>query len=186
MSDLLLHICCAPCSAWSVPALEEEGFYVRGYFFNPNIHPFSEYLRRREALTIFRPELGIDVDFAPDYTPEEYFRAVAFHEEDRCRHCYEIRLRSTARHARRANIAAFTTTLLYSIYQKHDLLREVGERVAGEEGVAFVYRDLRPGWQEGGRRYGTTGLYRQNYCGCIFSEKEGIERRRRKTAGVRL
>jgi predicted adenine nucleotide alpha hydrolase (AANH) superfamily ATPase len=183
MKNLYLHICCAPCSAWSVPALRKEGLQVRGCFFNPNIHPFSEYLRRSEALSIYQSDLGIEVDYAQDYRPEEYFTAVIDSLDERCRHCYELRLRFTARQARRRKCDAFSTTLLFSIYQKHDLLREVGERIGEEEGVAFLYRDLRPGWEEGGRSYRETGLYRQNYCGCIFSEKERIEHKRMAKEG---
>jgi len=183
MKNLYLHICCAPCSAYSVPALQKEGFRVRGFFNNPNIHPFSEYLRRSEALSVYQPDLGIDVDYADSYRPEEYFAAVIDSLDERCRHCYELRLRSTAREARRRKSDAFSTTLLFSIYQKHDLLRQVGERIGEEEGVPFLYRDLRPGWEEGGRGYRETGLYRQNYCGCIFSEKERIEHKRMRKKG---
>jgi predicted adenine nucleotide alpha hydrolase (AANH) superfamily ATPase len=183
MKNLYLHICCAPCSAWSVPALREEGFQVRGYFYNPNIHPFSEYLRRSEALSSYQSDLGIDIDYARDYRPEEYFIAVIDSLDERCRHCYELRLRSTAREARRRKSDAFSTTLLFSVYQKHDLLREAGERIGKEEGVPFLYRDLRPGWEEGGRSYRETGLYRQNYCGCIFSEKERIEHKLMRNKG---
>ena len=148
---------------------------MEGYFYNPNIHPFPEYLRRFEALSLYQEELGIPVRYAEAYRPEEYFRAVLEDLENRCRRCYELRLRATAREAARHGAAAFSTTLLFSVYQKHDLLREAGERVAAEEGVPFLYRDLRPGWEEGGRRYRERGLYRQNYCGCLFSEKERIE-----------
>jgi predicted adenine nucleotide alpha hydrolase (AANH) superfamily ATPase len=147
---------------------------VRGRFFNPNIHPFAEYRRRREALEAYRLVLRIAVDYAAEYRPEAYFRLVAFREEDRCRYCYQLRLRETAREARRRNFRFFSTTLLFSIYQKHDLLREVGREVAEEEGVRFYYRDLRPGWEEGRRRYRQSGLFRQRYCGCIYSERERL------------
>jgi hypothetical protein len=97
--------------------------------------------------------------------------------EDRCRRCYELRLRATAREARRLGFASFSTTLLYSIHQKHDLVRAVGEEVARAEGMAFLSRDLRGGWREGGRRYRESGLYRQRYCGCLASARERDERR---------
>jgi len=178
MKSLLLHICCAPCSAYTVPALKEEGVTVHGYYFNPNIHPFSEYLRRSEALSLYQSTLGIDVHFSDEYHPENYFSAVLEDFRDRCRHCYLLRLTATAREAKRQGCDAFTTTLLYSIYQNHDLLLELGDAVAEKEGVPFHYRDLREGWQEGGATYRTSGLYRQNYCGCLFSEKERIEHKR--------
>jgi predicted adenine nucleotide alpha hydrolase (AANH) superfamily ATPase len=183
--SLLLHVCCAPCSAFSVPALREEGFTVSGYFYNPNIHPFPEYLRRSEALSLYQPDLGIDIHFDEDYQLEDYFRAALDNFDERCRGCYTLRLTAAAREAKRQGCDAFTSTLLFSIYQNHDLLRAVGGEVGESEGVAFHYRDLREGWQEGGSTYRASGLYRQNYCGCLFSEKERIERKkvRKEKAG---
>lgn len=186
MRSLLLHICCAPCSAYSVPALREEGFTVHGLFYNPNIHPFPEYLRRSEALSLYQPELDIDIHFNEEYHPEDYFRAALEKFEDRCRGCYTLRLTRAAQEAKAQGCDAFTSTLLFSIYQDHELLLEVGEEVAEREEVDFYYRDLRDGWKEGGETYRGSGLYRQNYCGCLFSEKERIERKkvRKEQAGT--
>lgn len=185
MNRLLLHICCAPCSAYSVPTLREEGLEVTGYFYNPNIHPEVEYERREEALREYRDFLGINVEF-PEYHCREYFSAVPSTGRDRCVSCYELRLRATAREARRREMEAFSTTLLHSIYQKHHLLRGIAERVGREEGVDFLYRDLRAGWREGHDRYRPSGLYRQKYCGCVFSEKERLERRRHSPRGKKV
>ena len=138
----------------------------------PNIHPQLEYLRRAESLREYEELLGINIDFSKGYNCREYFEAVLSHQDDRCRHCYALRLRATAREAKRRRSDAFTTTLLYSIYQKHELLKQVGEGIGSEEGIPFLYRDLRTGWQEGCDRYRESGLYRQSYCGCVFSEKE--------------
>ena len=186
MSDgsLLLHVCCAPCSAYPVPALRAVVARVAGFFYNPNIAPAAEHELRREALERYAPALGLELVAvghlagAPAAAPA---RADGPREE-RCRRCYDLRLRATAREARRLGFAAFSTTLLYSIHQKHDLVRAVGEEVARGEGVAFLYRDLRVGWQEGGRRYRESGLYRQRYCGCPASARERDERR--PTAGA--
>ncbi len=185
MNRLLLHICCAPCSAFSVPALREEGLEVTGFFYNPNIHPEIENERREEALREYQPFLDIDIEF-PEYNCGEYFSALPSTGQDRCISCYELRLRATAREARRREMEAFSTTLLYSIYQKHHLLRGIAGRIGREEGVAFVYRDLRTGWQEGHDRYRPSGLYRQNYCGCVFSEKERIERKKHSPRGMKV
>lgn len=145
---------------------------MHGYFFNPNIHPYAEYARRQEALARLAAAADWPVIFADDYRPEDYFRQVAFREGERCRFCYLLRLRQAARVARKGKFDAFTTTLLVSPYQKHDLLREIG-RAAGEEfGVPFYDVDFRPGFREGRRRARELGLYRQQYCGCIFSERE--------------
>jgi len=177
-ASLLLHVCCAPCAAYPVPALRADVPRLAGLFYNPNIAPASEHGLRREALERYAPALGLDLvlvgashgDALPAPAGADPPR------EERCRRCYELRLRVTAREARRLGFAAFSTTLLYSIHQQHDLVRAVGEEVARAEGVAFLYRDLREGWREGGRRYRESGLYRQRYCGCAASARERDER----------
>ncbi len=94
------------------------------------------------------------------------------HPEERCRYCYSVRLEATAREAKRSHFDSFSTTLLYSIYQKHDLIKEMGERIAEEVGISFHYEDFRRGWRKGVEVSKAMGLYRQQYCGCIYSEKE--------------
>ena len=176
---LLLHLCCAPCAAYPVPALRERGHQVTGFFFNPNIQPEDEHARRLDALERFAPALGLDLVIAA--APEPDSRPAAGGEGDRCRRCYELRLRATAREARRGGFAAFSTTLLFSIHQKHEVIRTVAVDVARAEGIPFFYRDLREGWAAGGRAYRESGLYRQRYCGCLPSKLER-EAPRRKTA----
>lgn len=174
---LLLHVCCAPCAAYPVPALRALVPRLTGFFFNPNIQPDDEYERRLDALKRFAPTLDLDLVIAPG--PEaDQGSAAAGRGDDRCRHCYELRLRATAREARRGGFDAFSTTLLYSIHQKHELIRVVAAEIARAEGVSFLYRDLREGWAEGGRSYRETGLYRQRYCGCLTSKQERDARRR--------
>jgi len=182
---LLLHICCAPCAAYPVPALRALAPQIAGFFFNPNIQPEDEHARRLDALERFAPALGLDLVVAAGPGPESWSAAVAGRGEDRCRHCYELRLRATAREARRSGCDAFSTTLLYSIHQKHELIRAVAAEVASAEGVPFLYRDLREGWAEGGRSYRASGLYRQRYCGCLPSKQErDAHRRAPVSAGV--
>lgn len=106
------------------------------------------------------------------YPLAEFLRQVAFREEDRCRHCYRLRLARTAEIAKKGRFDAFTTTLLYSRFQKHDLIRSIGDTVAGMQGIPFLYRDFREGWSEGVRISKELGMYRQQYCGCIYSEKD--------------
>ncbi len=168
---LLLHICCAPCSAYPVPALRAQVPRLAGFFFNPNIQPDDEYARRLAALERFAPVLGLEFQVATD--PVDCARpATAGAGEERCRRCYDLRLRATARAARHGGFDAFSTTLLYSIHQRHELVRAVAAEVARAEGVAFFYQDLREGWVEGGRSYRESGLYRQRYCGCLPSQAE--------------
>jgi hypothetical protein len=182
--DLLLHVCCAPCAAYPVPLLRESASRLAGLFFNPNIAPAAEYELRREALERYAPSLPLDlVLFGAGEQGDRAPAACAGEPgEARCRRCYELRLRTTAREARRLGFGSFSTTLLYSIHQRHDLVRAVGEEVARAEGVPFLYRDFRQGWQEGGRRYRETGLYRQRYCGCLASAREREEQRAARAA----
>ena len=176
---ILLHICCAPCTIYPLRIFRAEGFSLTGLFFNPNIHPYLEYLRRREALERFAQEEHLEVRWTPDYPLEAFLRGVVFKEQERCNWCYEMRLRRTAEIARQDNFDGFSTTLLYSKFQKHDRIHSIGEMLAEEYGVPFIYRDFRGGWDEGVRISRERQVYRQPYCGCIYSEKQRYMRKRR-------
>jgi epoxyqueuosine reductase len=169
---ILLHICCAPCTIYPLETLRKEAGSIEGLFFNPNIHPYLEYKKRLEALREYATREGLAVEEAEDYPMEDFLRKTSFMGADRCSYCYEVRLRRTAAQARKGLFDAFTTTLLYSRYQKHELIRETGEAIAREMKVPFYYQDFRVGWEDGVRISKKTGMYRQKYCGCIFSEKE--------------
>jgi predicted adenine nucleotide alpha hydrolase (AANH) superfamily ATPase len=169
---ILLHICCAPCTIYPLRIIRGEGNEVSGLFYNPNIHPYLEYRRRLDTLTSYAVSEGLAVIREEAYPLEAFLREVAFREEERCRYCYHVRLSHAARIAKKGRFDAFTTTLLYSRYQKHDLIREIAEGVAGTQGIPFFYKDFREGWSEGVRVSKEKGMYRQPYCGCIFSEKE--------------
>ncbi|MDH7498860.1 MAG: epoxyqueuosine reductase QueH [candidate division NC10 bacterium] len=178
---ILLHLCCAPCSTFCLESLRQEGHDLLGFFYNPNIHPFREYLLRQEAMQRYSREAALPVLWMPEEGMESFFRQVAFHEPDRCRICYRMRLFRAAEMASQRGYPAFTTTLLISPYQKHDLLREVGFEAAERTGVLFYYKDLRSGWRWSRQRAKELNLYRQTYCGCLYSEKERLlERRERK------
>ena len=169
---ILVHICCGPCAVYSIDALRSAGHEVRGLYFNPNIHPYQEFVRRREALALASQTMEFPVIFSEDYDLEGFLRETVFRESERCRFCYLIRLTRAAQIAKRGKFDGLTTTLLYSKFQKHDLIAEIGREVARQNGVEFVYEDFRIGWKEGIRRSKEMGLYRQQYCGCIYSEKE--------------
>ncbi len=169
---ILLHSCCGPCTIVPLRRLREEGADVFAVYANPNIHPYTEWERRREALERFAGKAGLRLLPPAAYDVTGWLRQVVFREADRCRVCYFLRLRHTALLARRGRFEAFSSTLLYSKFQKHDLVREVGEAVGREVGVRFLYRDWRPGWREGVETSRAMGLYRQAYCGCIYSEQE--------------
>jgi predicted adenine nucleotide alpha hydrolase (AANH) superfamily ATPase len=169
---ILLHICCAPCTIYPLEILRKEAEQVKGVFFNPNIHPYLEYKKRLDTVHEYAAREGLEVALAEGYPIEDFLQKTSTMGKDRCRYCYEVRLRYTAEQARKGFFDAFTTTLLYSRFQKHDLIRTTGENIAREFEIPFFYNDFRAGWEEGVRLSKDTGLYRQKYCGCIFSEKE--------------
>ena len=169
---ILLHICCAPCTIYPLEILRKEAGQVKGVFFNPNIHPYLEYKKRLDTVHEYAAREGLEVNLAEGYPIEDFLRKTAALGKDSCNYCYEVRLRHTAEQARKGLFDAFTTTLLYSRYQKHDLIRATAEDIARENNIPFFYKDFRDGWEEGVRQSKEMGLYRQKYCGCIYSEKE--------------
>ncbi len=169
---LLLHTCCAPCAIHPVDVLRNEGFDVMGYFFRHNIHPFTECLKRQETLESYAGQIDLKMIFQDGYDLEGFLRNIVFREEERCRICYHERLRATALIAKRGKFDCFSTTLLYSKFQKHDLIRSIGEAIGKAIGIGFYYHDFRKGWKEGVQASKRLGMYRQQYCGCVYSEKE--------------
>jgi len=169
---ILLHICCANCAIYPLERMKEKGDEVVGYFFNPNIHPFQEYQKRLDALRQYSEKAGLKVIYRDEYLLEEFLRNVSHRVEQRCQYCYSFRLEATAREAKGSNFDVFSTTLLQSAHQNHALIKETAERIAQEIGIPFYYEDFRPGWKKGVEISKSMGLYRQQYCGCIYSEKE--------------
>ena len=227
---LLVHICCGPCAITVLEWLLDRGYAPTGLFFNPNIHPLAEYLRRREgaiavarhfgipllcadtlpvdqqkypseAFTTLLPSGPFPTDPAqaasiascppvsrpsgeaalypndrgldglpPAVDPVRWMRFMHGREYARCTLCWSLRLHKAAQLAAEKGFSAFTSTLLYSRYQRHDLLREQGEALALAQGLEFVYHDFRQFWQRGIDRSKEMGLYRQQYCGCLYSE----------------
>jgi predicted adenine nucleotide alpha hydrolase (AANH) superfamily ATPase len=152
---------------------------MRGLFFNPNIQPFQEFLRRKEAVEILSKAIDLPVIFMQDYPLESFFRRTVFRESQRCWICYQWRMETTARMARRGKFDIWTSTLLFSKRQRHDWIRQVAEEESSKRGVRFLYEDFRSGWEQGRKRSKELGLYRQSYCGCIYSERDRFEPRRR-------
>jgi predicted adenine nucleotide alpha hydrolase (AANH) superfamily ATPase len=180
-SAVLVHICCGPCAIMPVVRLREEGRSVAGVFHNPNIHPLTEYLRRRRTALDTARRLGLPLVSPPARTWDLGAWLAAAHNPalvgdplsaDRCAWCYASRLDATAALAAGHGYAAFTTSLLYSPYQKHDLIVAAAKSASARHHVPFLYRDFRPDWREGVTRSRAWELYRQNYCACIYSEAE--------------
>jgi predicted adenine nucleotide alpha hydrolase (AANH) superfamily ATPase len=167
-----MHLCCGPCSIYPVKVLREEGADIMGFFYKNNIHPYTECLRRQEALEKYAAQINLRVIYQEGYDLEGFIQNLVHREADRCRHCYHDRLRTTALIAKRGKFDYFSSTLLYSKFQKHELVRSIGESVAKAVGVPFFYQNFREGWKEGIETSKQLEMYRQQYCGCIYSEKE--------------
>jgi len=180
---ILLHLCCAPCAIYPLGQLERQGHEVSGYFYNPNIHPYQEFRRRIEAVKQYGEAIGRTFTIDQEYGLKEFLRRVVFHEQERCPRCYDLRLQQTVAMAVAGEFEAFSTTLLYSKYQNHPLLIARCRQLAEQHGVRFFYQDFRLGWQEGIDASRHLGLYRQPYCGCIYSEQERYDKQLRHPKG---
>jgi predicted adenine nucleotide alpha hydrolase (AANH) superfamily ATPase len=172
MKEVLIHVCCAHCAAYTVEHWRREGYEVSGYWYNPNIHPYTEHQNRLESMETLAREINLPLIIDESYDFIEYFRRVAGHEAERCWFCFDLRLTKTAEAASKNGYNAFTTTLLISPHQKHDLLKEIGQKIAGEYGIEFLYADLRKRYSDSRHITKPLNLYRQQYCGCIYSEWE--------------
>jgi predicted adenine nucleotide alpha hydrolase (AANH) superfamily ATPase len=177
---LLLHVCCGPCTIYPLKRLREEGLEVTAFFHNPNIHPYKEFRRRLGAMQELAEQEQLDLLVDSNYGLTDYLRQVVFHERERCAICYDMRFSAVARQAEKGGFDGFSSTLLYSRYQNHALIRAKGEQYAQERELDFYYEDFRQGWQEGIDGAIARGLYRQPYCGCIYSEQERYDRKLRK------
>ncbi|MCF8104546.1 MAG: epoxyqueuosine reductase QueH [Desulfohalobiaceae bacterium] len=172
-SKILLHICCGPCAIYPLQQLQGQGYEVLGFFYNPNIHPLQEYLKRREGVEQVAKRFGIRVIYPDEeYDPVLYMRRVAFRENSRCLLCYQLRLEKTLAIAKRGRFSFFSSALLYSKHQKHDEIASLARDLAGEGSVSFLYQDFRNGWRQGIELSRQWNIYRQDYCGCLYSEFE--------------
>ena len=169
---VLLHTCCGPCAIYPVSILRDQGLDVMGFFYRHNIHPYQECRKREDTLMEYAESIDLTIISQKDYQLEAFLRSVSFREKDRCRYCYHARLTAAAKIAKKGKFNAFSSTLLYSKFQNHELIRQTGEAVAKQEGIRFYYQDFRTGWKTGIETSKDLGLYRQQYCGCIYSEKD--------------
>ena len=168
---LLLHTCCAPCSVYCIDTLRKEGIEPTLYWFNPNIHPYTEYKARRDCLKEYAKMINVEAIFEENYGLDEFCKEAIKDLKNRCtNYCYPVRLRKTFEYAKENGYDAVSTTLLYSIYQNHDFIKKYMEDLSKEFGIEFLYRDFREGFWEGHNKAKEIGLYMQKYCGCIFSE----------------
>ncbi|MCC8167935.1 MAG: epoxyqueuosine reductase QueH [Clostridiales bacterium] len=178
---LLLHSCCAPCSSYCLMVLSEY-FEVTVLYYNPNIYPEEEYRMRAREQERFIRELPTrhEVHFLEgEYDTARFYECVKGLEEEpeggsRCTVCYELRLREAASYAARGGYEFFTTTLSISPMKDAVRLNTIGGRLAEEYGVAYLYSDFKKkdGYRKSTEISREYGMYRQNYCGCVFSLRE--------------
>ncbi|MBN1622684.1 MAG: epoxyqueuosine reductase QueH [Endomicrobiales bacterium] len=180
MSKLLLHHCCAPCSVNVVDILIKE-YEIKSFWFNPNIQPDKEYQNRLESLERFVRSFNGFLYYGPEYSGNLWIKKPGY---DRCYSCYDLRLDETAKAAKKLGIKYFTTTLLSSPYQKHEVIKSMGKEIAKKEGLEFVYRDFREFYYDGKNRARREGYYMQKYCGCGLSLLERNEQKNSKKQSV--
>lgn len=186
---LLLHACCGPCSLEPTRFLANEGHDITIAYMNSNIHPASEYDLRLSTLRAWADRENLPVVEGP-YDVRAWEGCVGTvasdtyaSREDRCRACYRMRLEEAARYASEHGFDGVSTTLTVSPYQYTDIIREELKRAASAYGIASLFEDFRPLYDEATRRSRELGMYRQNYCGCRISQAEAeAERRERKAA----
>lgn len=178
---MLLHACCAPCSSHVLEVL--SGLYdITIFFYNPNITEEEEYKKRVVELIRFVGEapfaMGVKV-IDGDYEPELFFEMSKGLEEEpergkRCYKCYELRMRKTAKYAAENGYDVFTTTLSISPYKNAKWLNEIGERLSDEYQIGYLYSDFKKknGYARSIELSHEYNLYRQDYCGCIYSKEE--------------
>lgn len=187
---LLLHSCCAPCSSYVLEYLSRY-FFITVLYYNPNISPSSEYQYRMEEQQrlIRQMPLTHPVQFrAGDYVPERFAAIARGHESDpeggeRCHACYRLRLEETARIAAAEGYAYFTTALSISPLKNAAVLNRIGGELAAQYGVAYLYSDFkkREGYKRSCILSKEYGLYRQDYCGCIYSKAQAAARHAAET-----
>lgn len=182
--SLLLHSCCAPCSSYCLTYLAEY-FRITVFYYNPNISPVEEYQKRvQEQIRLIR-ELSVKYPLSfleGDYEPEKFFAMAEGLEElpeggERCFRCYEMRQREAALAAKEGGFDYFTTTLSLSPHKNAQKLNEIGLKLQEEYGVCYLVSDFkkRGGYLKSIELSREYGLYRQDYCGCVYSKRERAE-----------
>ncbi len=178
--NILLHACCGPCSCYPTEQLRAEGHKFDILYFNPNIHPYKEFKHRMTTLMEFCEKKQVKLIVNKSYKLEECVRGMLEEPTVRCAFCYRMRLRYAAQYAKEHGYDAFSTTLLVSIYQKHELIKRIAQEAAEEFNIPFYYEDFRVGYERGVAMSLELELYRQPYCGCVFSERDRYEFEKKK------
>lgn len=173
--NVLVHTCCAPCAAYCFESLEEKGYKITGYFYNPNIHPESEYNKRLEELKRYCGEKGFELILEED-PPEKWFNKIKGYEQEkergkRCEICFYMRLEKTALYAVNKGFNAFATVLTISPHKNSFIINETGKKIAKKYNIKFIEENFKKhdGFKKSIEISEKYGFYRQNYCGCVYS-----------------
>jgi len=172
IDSVLVHICCAHCSAYTLSFWQNQGYRVSAFWYNPNIHPLEEHQQRLDAAAVLLEQQSVKLTASPDYEPSKFFHRVKNSGPGRCADCFRLRLEKTAGEALRLGFKAFSSSLLISPQQQHEVLMSIGDEIARKTRLVFLYSDLRRRYSDS--RVITKGmdLYRQHYCGCEYSRQE--------------
>ncbi len=177
MLKLLLHICCGPCATTVIERLMDN-YDITGYFYNPNIHPEDEYYRRLDAMRTVTERFSLSL-IEGSYEPQKFFDAVRGLEHEpengvRCTICYRLRLSETARTAIKASYDTIATTLTVGPMKNADVINSIGKKEAERAGIEFLTGDWKKkdGFKHSCELSRTFGIYRQHYCGCLFSMRQ--------------
>jgi predicted adenine nucleotide alpha hydrolase (AANH) superfamily ATPase len=175
--SLLVHTCCAPCSTAVVERLQSEDYDVSLYFYNPNIHPEKEYKKRLKELEKWAKKTGVDLVVAP-YEKDKWHEAVKGLEKEpekgsRCDVCYEMRMSHAAQYAKENFYDVFTTVLSISPHKSADKINKIGNKLCKELKIAYLESDFKKdgGFQRSVELSKEYNLFRQDYCGCVYSNK---------------
>lgn len=174
---ILLHACCAICSGYPISLLKDMGYSVIVYFYNPNIFPDTEYQKRLEAEKILCKHFDVELIIG-DYTPSEYYEYVKGLEQEpekgaRCDKCFELRLTKTAELAKELGIPEFTTSMVISPHKNYEKLTQIGNAIAEKYSLKYLSTNFRKqdGFLKTNQISKSLNLYRQNYCGCKFAQR---------------
>jgi len=165
-----MHICCAPCAVAIVEKLKNDSdVYFEGFFYNPNIHPINEYEKRKLTVKQLSDEYDFKVSFNDDFKLEYWKKNLGEDKLLRCNTCYSLRLNAAAKFAKENSFESFTTSLLISPYQNHELIKSMGQAIADKYGINFYYEDFRELYRKGREISRGKHYYMQKYCGCFYS-----------------
>ncbi|MBQ1252344.1 MAG: epoxyqueuosine reductase QueH [Firmicutes bacterium] len=176
---LLFHACCGVCSLYPIKVMKEEGVEFALYYANPNIHPYKEWKERKKTFVEVCEKNRVKHFIEKEYPLEQFLREQLSYTS-RCEYCYRARLELTAKKALEEGYDTISTTLFISPYQNRDLIIAVGKEIAEKYGLDFYDRDFREGFQYAQDLAVEEDLYRQKYCGCIFSERDRYMKRKKK------